>query len=130
VSPYASLLSALFARLSSLDVILSFAFVVVHVSVRVLISLLVRPCCATGVSEINASCSSSAALITIPTIFVIRHCCLLLCSIPDVVLYYFSYPMLCNIASEPEMGLPGRILHGRASKSVHRPAEGRPEGRF
>ncbi len=35
-----------------------------------------------------------------------------------------------NRASGPEIGLPGRILPGRNSKSALRPAFGRPEGRF
>ncbi len=39
------------------------------------------------------------------------------------------YPMLRNSASGPDIGLPGRILIGKASKSALWPAEGRPEGR-
>ncbi len=39
-----------------------------------------------------------------------------------------TYPMLCNSASGPEIGFPGKIfgrsLIGEASKSARRPAEG------
>ncbi len=45
-----------------------------------------------------------------------------------------SYPMLCNSASGPEIGLPGRIsgriLMGKVSNSAPRPACARREAGF
>ncbi len=40
------------------------------------------------------------------------------------------YPILHTSASGPDIGLPGRIIIGKASKSALRPAEGRPETVF